>query len=99
MLTKDDERFRWKANVEVLLRDFSNLAAFPDFEHTEYLGDTLFIAGSKSPYIDWNRDYERINDLFPFANLETLDTGHWVHAEEPRKFVEICANFLNAQRK
>jgi len=93
-LTKGDERFRWKANIEVLLEDFDKLAVFPAFEDIEYLGDTLFISGRKSPYIDWNRDYERINDLFPFATLETIDAGHWVHSDQPNQFVKVCADFL-----
>jgi len=95
IITQEDERFRWKANVDVLLKDFDNLAVFPAFDELEYLGDTLFLAGAKSNYIDWNRDYERIQELFPFAQLETVDAGHWVHADKPLVFVDICSKFLS----
>jgi len=100
VLTNDDNRFRWRANVEVLLRDMKNLSVFPNFDGTEYLRDTLFISGANSPYIDWKRDEERIHQLFPFATLEIINNaGHWVHSDQPKLFVETCAKFLNCPKK
>lgn len=102
ILTHDDndDRFRWKANVEVLLNDFDKLAVFPQFSGQEYLRDTLFIAGALSPYIDWERDSSRIHQLFPLAKLETIDNArHWVHSDQPSTFIDTCAQFLNGVKR
>lgn len=31
---------------------------------------------------------------FPGLQLKTLDTGHWVHAEQPRQFVRLVQGFI-----
>ncbi|GAA5982472.1 hypothetical protein JCM10908_006661 [Rhodotorula pacifica] len=55
---------------------------------------SLFLKGSKSKYIN-SRNIPVIKQFFPNAQLETLDAGHWVHAERPKEFVELLADFCN----
>jgi pimeloyl-ACP methyl ester carboxylesterase len=38
-----------------------------------------------------------IRHFFPWARVETIaDSGHWVHAEQPARFLEVVNAFLNA---
>ncbi|KAB5592139.1 Alpha/beta-hydrolase [Ceratobasidium theobromae] len=68
-----------------------------DFPHTPgrevWHGPTLFVKGAKSKYIN-RRNMDVTKEFFPNMRLETLDTGHWVHAEKPREFVELVSNFV-----
>ncbi|KAJ1914344.1 hypothetical protein H4219_004835 [Mycoemilia scoparia] len=59
----------------------------------QYVGPTLFISGAKSSYIQ-PKYYPDIEKYFPNSDIETLDTGHWVHAEKPNEFLELVKNFL-----
>lgn len=56
---------------------------------------TLFIRGGKSNYIR-DEDWEKIIKIFPGAELETMDTGHWVQAEKPQAFAEKVVQWLQA---
>ncbi|TNY19861.1 Alpha/Beta hydrolase protein [Rhodotorula diobovata] len=51
-------------------------------------------AGAKSKYIN-SRNIPIIKQFFPNSQLETLDAGHWVHAERPKEFVELLHTFCN----
>ena len=59
--------------------------------------ETLFIGGADSPYITDDRHAE-IYRLFPLADIEMIENcGHWVHADKPGQFVELCTDFLLTQ--
>ncbi|KAJ2480660.1 hypothetical protein IWW56_002315 [Coemansia sp. RSA 2131] len=59
-----------------------------------YEGPTLFIGGEKSPYVK-PEAYGEMKACFPNYELEMLDTGHWVHAEMPREFMQLVEDFVN----
>ncbi len=54
---------------------------------------TLFIRGEKSNYITKN-DYSSIKNIFSNAEIRSMNTGHWLHAEKPSEFLEIVSSFL-----
>ena len=55
---------------------------------------TLFIRGEKSNYI-LDDDWKDIQELFPYSMLETIvGSGHWVHAEKPKEFLDCVIRFL-----
>jgi esterase len=84
--------FEWKLNLPVLWRDYDNIIG--DVEGDAFEGDTLFIRGSKSKYIQEN-DKPDIYEAFPNARIKTIeDAGHWVHAEQPQALVEMLKDFL-----
>ncbi|PVW17239.1 alpha/beta fold hydrolase [Marixanthomonas spongiae] len=59
-----------------------------------FKGDTLFLAGGKSGYIQ-QMDEMLIAKHFPKAKIETIKkAGHWLHAENPDKFYENVMDFL-----
>ena len=55
---------------------------------------TLFIRGGNSNYV-LDEDVAAIKTHFPDLTLETIpNAGHWLHAENPKLFVELTAQFL-----
>ena len=60
-----------------------------------FLGETLFLRGDRSEYILQN-DFDSIKKHFPKASLETIpNSGHWLHAENPKAFFSSSLEFLN----
>ncbi|MDM1378701.1 alpha/beta fold hydrolase [Myroides marinus] len=61
----------------------------------EYTGNTLFIRGGNSKYIQ-EKDEVLIKEHFPNSIIKTIpNTGHWLHAENPQMFFDIVKEFLN----
>jgi len=57
-------------------------------------GDTLFLRGDKSDYINHN-DEAIIKAHFPNALVITINNaGHWLHAENPKDFFEEVMKFV-----
>jgi pimeloyl-ACP methyl ester carboxylesterase len=84
--------FEWKMNLDVLWRDYHNIIA--DVEGDPFEGDTLFIRGGNSKYIQ-ESDKADIYEAFPSANIRTIENaGHWVHAEQPKALLELLKDFL-----
>ena len=60
-----------------------------------FAGPTLFLRGSKSEYVTEN-DIDDIKKHFPNATLDTVsNAGHWLHAENPKEFLEKSLAFLH----
>lgn len=82
-----------RINLSVLA---SNIAAVGRSlaENAKYLGDTLFLRGSRSGYIE-DLDELLIKKHFPAASIVTIsNAGHWLHAENPSQFYQIVIKFL-----
>lgn len=62
-----------------------------------YEGDTLFLGGEKSDYIE-PADEVLIKKHFPKAMIKTVsNAGHWLHAENPDEFYNYCMHFFQAE--
>ena len=84
---KNTGGFSWKINLPVIANKLSNVGV--DLQFTgQFDKPTLFIRGAKSKYVR-DEDWKRITEIFPAAQLETMDTGHWVQAEKPQEFAEL----------
>ncbi|HYC85207.1 MAG TPA: alpha/beta fold hydrolase [Chryseosolibacter sp.] len=89
---KPEGGFRWKLNLPVIARNLPKIGYDLHFEGT-FDKPVLFVRGSRSKYI-LDEDRARIMQLFPQAELKSLDTGHWVQAEKPQEFVELVREWL-----
>ncbi|XP_004346983.1 hypothetical protein CAOG_05298 [Capsaspora owczarzaki ATCC 30864] len=89
-------RFRWLANIDVIARDFPQLAAFPHAPGLIYDGRAYFLAGSKARYVTLPAAIDAIHDLFPNNTIEYLDAGHWLHAEATTAFLAKVRGYLSA---
>ncbi len=60
-----------------------------------YDGPALFVTGGRSDYVRPEHG-PAIRRLFPAARFVTIsDAGHWLHAEQPARFNEAVARFLD----
>src|SRR5690606_86996 len=71
-----------RINLPVLSEKIEEVGAALS-ENTVYDGDTLFLGGEKSGYIE-PMDELLIKKHFPKARIKTIsNAGHWLHAENP----------------
>ncbi len=55
----------------------------------------LFLRGERSGYIN-EKDIMEIKRIFPSAEIKTIPAaGHWVHAENPKAFMELALGFFS----
>lgn len=93
-INKDSNEYEWKMNLPVIHDAYQQILGhtMPD---SDFRGDTLFIKGAKSDYIQ-TEQFPSFQSYFPQAKLSTIkDAGHWVHAEQPKAFLETLRNFLS----
>ena len=85
--------FSWKMNLPVLHKEYTEILADVDV-NDPFDGETLFIRGAQSNYID-EKDFSDYKNIFPNAHLETIEkAGHWVHADRPNELLQAVTNFL-----
>lgn len=89
--------FSWKINLPVISDKLSNIGLDLQFPG-KFEKPTLFIRGSRSKYVD-DADWHRIKEIFPNAELKSMDTGHWVQAEKPQEFAEEVIQWLRNKSK
>ncbi len=91
---KEKSVLDFRFNLESLTENNSEVGnALPSF--TNFEGKTLFLAGGNSGYITEN-EIPIIKAHFPNAQIETIaDAGHWLHADNPKRFYELVMEFLS----
>ena len=93
-LVRDDGRWIWRLNLEALAEGQQEIVGFPAKRRRPYAGQSLFVAGEKSTYINYP-DHATIQPLFPGASIVTIPgAGHWVYAEKPGPFIDQLERFL-----
>ncbi|KAJ2158821.1 hypothetical protein GGF46_003474 [Coemansia sp. RSA 552] len=85
--------YRSRIPLQLLGESLRGVMAWEAPDHVSYAGPTLFIAGTRSPYIK-PKSYPIMKRYFPNYQLAELDTGHWVHAEKPLDFIRIVEKFI-----
>lgn len=90
---KAEGGFSWKINLPVISKKLANIGV--DLQYPcVFEKPTLFIRGNKSNYVS-DQDIVRIQEVFPLATIETMNTGHWVQAEKPQEFVTVVTRWLS----
>lgn len=91
---KETNKLGLRINLKVLKENLAEVGE-PLPAHFTFNKSTLFVKGDKSEYIGPN-DVAIIKQHFPFAKIETItNAGHWLHAENPKDFLETVISFLN----
>ncbi len=85
--------FEWKMNLPAIRTNYDEIRGWPGSRSMRSDKQALFVAGSSSDYIT-DADSDAIMEIFPRARFADIEAGHWVHAEQPEAFYEICFNFL-----
>lgn len=89
-----DGTYRWKANIKALYDNYQKIIKNVALQHTVDL-PCLFVKGEKSKYI-LPEEQNTILEWFPEAEIETVKgAGHWVHADDPDKLMELVKDHLN----
>lgn len=84
-------RYAWRFNLDVLDADIDEMG----IEITEGSDvDSLFLYGTQSEYVV-EEDKPDIQKLFPNSKFQSLETGHWVHAQDPEAFVKAVKSFID----
>jgi pimeloyl-ACP methyl ester carboxylesterase len=89
----DDNKFKWRFNVQALYDAYDEISSGITSDKP-FEGDTLFVKGEKSDYIN-AANFSEIIDLFPNNQLtEIAAAGHWVNADKPLQFIDAVLKFL-----
>jgi len=96
LVEKSPGQFHWKINLDAISDNLSRLIAFPKVELLKtqpFKGPTLFLHGGESNYVKLS-DRDMIHELFPNAEFESVDAGHWLHSEQPAILMTSMERFL-----
>ncbi|OKH89281.1 alpha/beta fold hydrolase [Thalassospira sp. TSL5-1] len=92
---KDSGKMSWQVNIDAMAEHLDDITGWHNADGAQYQGDTLFIAGANSSYVDMDRR-DDIKALFPKASFTSIkNAGHWVHAEKPDAVLMTLSAFLN----
>jgi len=92
---RETDAIKFRVPLNIIQDSIHEIGSFP-YEPGEisWNGPTLFIKGTKSNYLN-ERNIEYSKQFFPDMKLETLDAGHWVHAERSNEFVKLVTQFIS----
>jgi len=96
-LRREDDGWRWQANLEVLGNELDAVSGWPEDDLADvvpYDGPVLWVIGGDSRYVE-PEHVEAMEQLFPRTRRVTVKgAGHWVHSQQPEVFVEVLRRFL-----
>lgn len=86
------DQFAWRYNLPVLRRHLADMTASLPLGQIDV--PTLAIYGTRSDYVT-GRGLDALTSHFSQLTVQSLDAGHWLHAEQPELFLRAVADFLN----
>ncbi|MFK5893807.1 MAG: alpha/beta fold hydrolase [Pseudomonadota bacterium] len=91
---KFQDELALRINLPVLIKNIEEVGKALS-NHKAFNGDTLFLSGANSHYIETADEY-LIYKHFPKASIKTIsNAGHWLHAENPIDFYNEVINFIS----
>lgn len=91
----DNGKYAFRFNLKVLTEWYDKMVG-GNLTESVFEKPTLFLRGEKSNYI-LDEDFELIHRHFPNSSIRMIpNSGHWVHAENPKAFFQEVVDFLNA---
>ena len=90
---KDANHLGWRFGISEIEKNIEEMGkALPPDKKINT--KTLFLRGERSGYINTS-DEQEIKKIFTNVRIETIsNAGHWVHAENPKEFLDRCLIFL-----
>ncbi|GAB2798767.1 alpha/beta fold hydrolase [Halomonas shantousis] len=93
-LVRDDEGVMvWRVGLAEIEADYASIVSEPGGQGA-YEGPALVLRGSRSDYVT-DALLPRVREVLPEARIETLEAGHWLHAEQPEAFQAAVEAFLS----
>jgi esterase len=94
-LQRDGDRYRWRLNLERIMRDYHEILGWEGAG--TYEGPALFVGGGQSHYLDAVRDDGLVRRCFPRAEIRMIpQAGHWIHADAPEELAVTIDEFLRS---
>lgn len=94
-LERDDAGIlRPRIGLDEIQGDYETIMGEPAGEGA-YRGPTLVLRGAQSRYVT-DEMLPTLHEVLPSAEIQTLDAGHWLHAEQPAAFQAAVNGFLEA---
>ncbi len=91
---KYQDELALRINLPVLIENIEEVGKALD-EDCIFEGDTLFLDGENSNYIDTEDEY-LMHKHFPSAKIETIsNAGHWLHVDNPSDFYNEVIKFIS----
>lgn len=81
--------------LDTISDSMEDISDFPVPASCTFAGPTLFIKGSRSPFFP-DSEVGSVYSHFPNAQVETLDSGHWIVTEQPSQFVALVTDWISA---
>ena len=94
-LVSRNSHFDWRINLAGIAASIHQLSDFPsDLRGLQFKGPVHVIAGGRSDYVE-HRDGRDYQPMFPKTKIDVIDSaGHWVHADEPQRFLALLHKVL-----
>jgi len=89
-LKREGSSFKWHPNVKLLKSSLNKISSKINIKN-KISTDTLFLKGEKSNYINKN---DSMLDFLHFNIIEINNSGHWVHADNPKEFLKAVIGFI-----
>ncbi|MGD2033712.1 MAG: alpha/beta fold hydrolase [Bacteroidales bacterium] len=90
-------KFYWALNIPSLRNNLHKLLDGIDAKGMVVDIPVMVISGMHSAYIREN-DKAMFKKVFPNIRVVELDSGHWVHAEQPVKLLDLLVDFLPLEK-
>ncbi|WP_016854967.1 alpha/beta fold hydrolase [Halomonas smyrnensis] len=94
-LVRGEDGMTVRVGLDQITEDYASISGEPDGEGA-FEGPTLVVRGSRSSYVT-DAMLPALREVLPNAELETLEAGHWLHAECPEEFQAAVNGFLARQ--
>jgi pimeloyl-ACP methyl ester carboxylesterase len=96
-LVSRNSHFDWRINLTGIAASIRQLSDFPaELRGLQFKGPVHVIAGGRSDYVE-HRDGRDYQPMFPKLEVDVIDSaGHWVHADEPQRFLALVSKALSA---
>ena len=95
-LKRDGKYFNWRPNVKLLIRSIVELSSIIKLNRP-IKNKVLIIKGGNSNYITKD-DIKDLPETFLLYKINEIpNSGHWVHAENPKDFITSVLDFLGSR--
>lgn len=95
-LVQRDGQWMWRINLASLAAAMDSISDFPPtLRSLVFPTTTHVISGQKSDYVELDAEGQ-FNPMFPVIDHHVVpNAGHWVHADQPKVFIELLQSLLN----
>lgn len=93
-LTRTDNGFAWEPNLQMLFDNLDDVMGFPNIDAVYDDVPVMWMKGERSNYINDETEVS-MRKLFPMTRkVQIRDSGHWIHSEQPQKFMETVNYYV-----